>query len=206
MSKPNPSAPFSAAPLLPWALPALMAVTVATAVWSYARVGEVEAAPGSPYYDKAVKEAINGLVNPGGAAAAPAPGTRPALPAGLNPADHYWCEQCKTYHKRDAQGNAQPAAQPAAQGGTQPAAQPAAHPAPELPPLVTGKPPGDYYWCDECLAFHQRPAVPPQPAAADPGAIPPLPDGLNPADYYWCANCKAYHLRKTDQPVHPEGK
>ena len=195
---PEPDTPRAPA-WLAWLAPVLAAGAVAAAVASYPRSGETQAAPGSPYYGKAVREAMTGLVNPG-AAAAPSP--RPPLPAGLSPNDHYWCEQCKAYHRRDAQGNAQPAAQ----GGTQTAAQPAAHPAPELPPLVTGKPPGDYYWCDECLAFHQRPAVPPQPAAADPGAIPPLPDGLNPADYYWCANCKAYHLRKTDQPVHPEGK
>lgn len=197
MSKPRLSTGLSTAPFLPWTLPVLAVLTVVAAVWSYNLHPEVEAAPGSPYYDKAVKEAISGLVNPG-AAAAPQPDARPALPAGLNPADHYWCEQCKAYHKRDAQAAAQP--------GSQPAAQPDVHPAPELPPLVTGKPPGNYYWCDDCLAFHLRPAVSPQAAVGDPAGIPPLPAGLNPADYYWCPNCKAYHLRQSDQPAHPEGK
>lgn len=211
MSKNNPQ--IIAAVMRSWALPAAGVGVVVAAMWSYDRTGEVHAAAGSPYYDKAVKEAIAGLVNTG---AAPAPAGRPPLPAGLSPDDYYWCDQHQTYHKRET---------PAAGQGQAAAANPAAatppnvHPAPALPPLVAGKPPLDYYWCDECLAFHLRPdrvaqpavAAQPPPAAAAPGtqpaqgaeAIPPLPAGLNPADYYWCPNCKTYHPRQQATPGQP---
>jgi len=196
MSNHNPQ--IIAAVMRSWALPLVAAGLVAAAVGSYDRSGEVHAAAGSPYYDKAVKEAIAGLVTP---AAAPAPAGRPPLPAGLSPDDYYWCEEHQTYHKRETPGQGQPAAaNPAA------ATPPNVHPEPALPPLVTGKPPLDYYWCDDCQAFHLRPdrapqpaaAAPPTPAGAVPGtqpaqgteAIPPLPAGYSPNDYDWCPNCK----------------
>jgi len=205
--------------LTPWALPAVAAATVTAAVWSYARTDEVHAAGGSPYYDKAVKEAMAGLVNPGGAAATPQ--GQPPLPAGLSPADYYWCEQHKEYHKRDAaipgqgqaagaQGAATPAAVPPGA-----AAMPQAHATPEIPPLLAGNSPFDYIWCDSCKAFHRKPPPAAQPAAtpgAQPGAtpaaqpadmIPPLPAGYDPNKYYWCPNCKAYHPRQSNNPVHP---
>lgn len=56
---------FSSAVLRLWSLPLIAAGVVAAAVWSYGRPGEVQAAPGSPYYDKAVKEAMNGLTQLG---------------------------------------------------------------------------------------------------------------------------------------------
>lgn len=80
------------------------------------------------------------------------------------------------------------------------------------PALPAGLAPEDYYWCEQCKAYHKRqpaqgqPAgvVPPPVAGGDPGqavgqgaeAIPPLPAGLSAADYYWCTNCKAYHKRQ----------
>jgi hypothetical protein len=46
-------------------MPAAVAGVIVTAVISYARSGETYAAAGSPYYGKAVQEAIAGLKNLG---------------------------------------------------------------------------------------------------------------------------------------------
>ena len=145
---------------------------VAAAVWSYARTEVVEAGGGSPYYDSAVKQALTGLRNVG-SGGVDVPAGRPPLPAGLDPAEYYWCEQCKTYHKREA----------GAPAGGQPAAQPAVAVADPFapPPLL------------------QRLPESPAPGAVQPGAaaaLPPLPAGLNPAEYYWCEHCKTYHQRE----------
>lgn len=202
--------------IAPWLVPLAATVVVAAAVISYSRSGDEPVAGGSPYYDKAVKEALAGLRNPGGKAL---PETRPALPAGLSPDEYYWCEQCKAYHKRQpAQG--QPGAVPPSPvaGGNAP--QAAAQPSDAIPPLPAGLSADDYYWCTNCKAYHKRQATPGQPgadaahppaAAGDPAhaavaqgsteAIPPLPEGLSPNDYYWCANCKAYHPRQAGQPA-----
>ena len=89
------------------------------------------------------------------------------------------------------------------------------------PPLQAGLSPDEYYWCEQCKAYHKRqpvqgqpagtapppvagsgpvaPATPGMPAAQPDATIPPLPAGLDPADYYWCANCKAYHKRQPAQ-------
>lgn len=103
-SKPSQSAPPpspGAALARKWALPAVAGVMALAAVVSYARHEEREATPGSPYYDKAVREAVHGLANPAAGRAAAAPANRPPLAAGLNPADYYWCDNCQTYHKRE---------------------------------------------------------------------------------------------------------
>ena len=195
-----------------WVVPLVAAGVVAAAVISYLRTVEPQAAPGSPYYGKAVKEAAAGLTNPGLEAV---PEGRPALPAGYSPEDVYWCEQCKAYHRRQpAGGQAAGAGQPAAGAG--PARQ--TSPTDEtIPPVLSGLSPDDYYWCPNFKVFHKRPP-PGQPAgnaqpaaagtvpAAQPGgAIPPLPAGYSPDDYYWCVNCKAYHKRQPAQPG-PQGE
>jgi len=90
-----------------------------------------------------------------------------------------------------------------------PGAKPAATP---QPPLPAGLSPNDYYWCEQCKAYHPRQAaqgqpagvVPPPVAGSNPApaavlpaeAIPPLPAGFSPNDYYWCPTCKAYHPRQ----------
>jgi hypothetical protein len=125
-----------------WLVPVATVGVLAAALLSYDRDGEIQAAPGSPYYDKAVREAIHGLQNPG-AKALPAAGI-PPLPAGLSPDEHYWCENCKTYHKR-VPGQSPPAA------GVTPPAAPAA-----IPPLPEGLSPADYYWCENCKTYHAR--------------------------------------------------
>jgi hypothetical protein len=127
---------------------AAAAVAVA-AVISYGRHEERQAAAGSPYYGKAVREAINGLTKTGAVAE---PAARPALPEGFSPDEYYWCENCQAYHKRQP-GQAQaPAAASPQVAGVQAA-----------------------------------------------GGVPPLPEGLSPADYYWCEKCKSYHARQSGQ-------
>lgn len=189
-----------------WVVPVAVAGVVAAAVISYLRTVEPQAAPGSPYYTKAVKEAAAGLANPGLEAV---PDGRPALPAGYSPEDVAWCEQCKAYHKRQpAAGQAAGAGQPAVGAG--PARQ--ATPTDEtIPPVLSGLSPDDYYWCPNCKVFHKRPppgqpegnarpaAAGAVPAAQPAGAIPALPAGYSPDDYYWCVNCKAYHKRQPAQ-------
>lgn len=147
-----------------WIVPAVVTCTLVAAVVSYTRSAEIHAAAGSPYYSKAVQEALAGLQNSGEKEAIP---TVPALPAGLSPAEHYWCEQCKTYHKRQPAG--------AAAGGT---------PAPVPAPAAGGAP-----------VPAPAAGVSPVPVAGAAAAVPALPQGLSPADYYWCANCKVYHSR-----------
>lgn len=205
--QPNPSALAKT-----WLVPVLVAGVAAAAVLSYTRTPETQAAPGSPYYDRAVKEAMNGLVNPGGAAAAAAaaaatPDAIPPLPAGLSPDEYYWCKDHKAYHKRQPEGAGQPgvAAQPGA-APAQPGAAPAAQPDLTIPPLLAGLSPDDYDWCANCKVFHPKA----KPGAAQPGAaaqpsdaIPPLPPQFSPNDYYWCKGCKAYHPRQSATPVHP---
>jgi hypothetical protein len=143
------------------------------AVFSYSVPDRDQAASGAPLYDQAVKEALRGLSNPG-TKAQPAGAGRPALPAGLSADDHYWCENCKAWHKKQAPGDPQ-APQPTPAGSA---------PAPATPrvviPYALGMAPGDQ-----------------QPAAA----IPPLPAGLSPAEHYWCDKCKAWHKRPEAQPA-----
>ena len=97
------------------------------------------------------------------------------------------------------------------------------------PPLAAGLSPDDYFWCEQCKAYHKRqpagaapapvagaghgspvtpatPVTPGTPAAVEvppPATIPPLPAGLDPADHYWCANCKTYHKRQPEAAVPP---
>ena len=147
-----------------WLVPAAAAAVVAAAVISYGRTEERQAAAGSPYYDKAVKDAINGLKTPG-AVAAVAEGI-PPLPAGLAAEDYYWCENCKEYHKRDA----------AADGQAPAAVPPAANDAAEIPPLPEGLSASDYYWCANCKAYHARQDGEAQVSPAGWAGVPfPLP-------------------------------
>lgn len=162
--------PFSrsaVARLVPWIVPGAGFALVAAAVWSYARTEVVEAGGGSPYYDSAVKQALTGLRNVG-SGGVDVPAGRPPLPAGLDPAEYYWCEQCKTYHQRE----------PGAAPGAPPAAQPAPAVDPSAPPALLQRPAGG------------------DPAAPVQHAIPPLPDGLDPANYYWDAASRSYRLRQ----------
>lgn len=116
--------------IVPW-IPAWVAAGVVIAsVSSYSRQSEIHAGPGSPYYDKAVREALQGLVNLGGGAQAPAADVPPP-PPGSNPDEVYWCEQCKTYHRR------QPGIPgPDAQQPVVPLQEPEIPPPPGVPPLM----------------------------------------------------------------------
>jgi hypothetical protein len=136
-----------------WIVPCAVTGVLVAAVVSYPRAAEVHAAPGSPYYPKAAREALEGLRNPDGKQAAPA---IPALPAGLSPDEHYWCEQCKAYHKR----------QPGAQAAVPHAApvDPAA-----VPALPAGYDAADHYWCPNCKVYHSRS----NPQAKVPGVPQP---------------------------------
>lgn len=150
-------------PAKSWLIPGLAVGVAAAAVISYGRTEERQAAPGSPYYDKAVKEALNGLKG-ADAAAAPEAGGHPPLPAGLSAADYYWCDTCKAYHKRDAA-----AAQPVAAIAPQAADAGSAN---AIPPLPAGLSAADYYWCPDCKAYHARQA---QAGAAPPAAWAGVP-------------------------------
>lgn len=181
---------------IPWLGAAVAGVVGVAAVVSYATSEETQAQAGSPLYDSAVREALRGLTDLGGGGGADAvPGARPPLPAGLSPADHYWCDKCKAYHRRqpDQALPANPAVPPADGAAQAPAVQASG----AIPPLPEGFSPADYYWCDKCKAYHKRqaepgvpatPSVPPAgggaqaPAVQAPGAIPPLPEGFSPAD------------------------
>ncbi len=148
-------------PAKAWLVPGLAAAVIAAAVISYGGTEERQAAPGSPYYDKAVKEALNGL---NGSNAAPEVGSQPPLPAGLSPAEHYWCENCKTYHKLEPGASA-----PLAAATPQPAVPQSrvAETGDAIPPLAAGLSLDDYYWCPDCKSYHQRQV----PAT---GTTPPL--------------------------------
>jgi hypothetical protein len=206
---------------MPWLVSAVVAGVGVVAAISYVRSQETHAASGSPLYERAVNEAITGLKNPAEKVTA----ARPALPAGLSPDEHYWCESCQAYHKRQA-AEGQPAgvAPPplAAAAPATPLTPAAGTPVPgSIPPLPAGLSADDYYWCADCKGYHKRQpgqdqpagaAVPPGTAdhpagsAAQPaGTVPPLPAGLSPNDYYWCTNCKAYHLRQPAAPAIPAG-
>ena len=122
--------------------------------------------------------------------------------------DFYWCEQCKTYHKRQPQASAQ---QPAV--ARTPGAAPAAAPQSGDAAAARRPSPGpDFYWCEQCKTYHRKP----DPASAQqPGAAlgvphihtaPPAAAGTasSPgADYYYCEQCKTYHRRQpaVQQPV-----
>lgn len=143
---------------------------VAAALISYGQPGIRQAAAGSPYYGKAVAEAINGLKSPGTAAV---PASRPPLPAGFSPAEYEWCETCKTYHKIPAgKAGAPAAAVPAIPAAVAPAAG-------TIPPLPAGLSPADYYWCADCKSYHarqpQQAAPAPAPVAGVPYLLAPLP-------------------------------
>jgi hypothetical protein len=153
-----------------WILPGAVTCVLAAAVVSYPRAEEVHAAPGSPYYSKAAQEALAGLRSSGEKQALPA--ATPALPAGLSPDEHYWCEQCKAYHKRQPGGAPQAGAAPAA-----------AIPSAAIPALPEGLDPAEYYWCANCKVYHSRkdPTVKvPGVGTANPAAPEPLP-GIPPS-------------------------
>jgi hypothetical protein len=155
-----------------WIIPGAVTSVLVAAVVTYPRAAEIHAAPGSPYYPKAVQEALVGLRNPDGKQALPA--ATPALPAGLSPDEHYWCEQCKAYHKRQPGASPQAGAAQAAGGG--PAATPVA--AAEIPPLPQGLNPAEYYWCANCKVYHSHKdptAKVPGVGAANQPAPEPLP-------------------------------
>jgi hypothetical protein len=165
MPEPPPSAKLEL-PGAPWWGTAIVAVIGIAAAVGYSGSREVHAAGGSPLYDTAVREALRGLADAGGGGAAAVAGERPPLPAGLSPADHYWCEKCKTYHRRQPDQSL-----PSAPALAPPAGAAALAPAGGIPPLPAGLAPADYYWCEKCKAYHKRE---PQPAggqaAADPAA------------------------------------
>ena len=113
--KQAPKSAPGGAPVRAW-LGAVAVVALGTiVVVGYTRTPDLAAAPGAGLYDHAVKEALAGLRKHGTRQAGGQ--QRPALPAGLSAADHYWCEQCKAYHKRNSTP-AQPGAvaRPAAPG------------------------------------------------------------------------------------------
>jgi hypothetical protein len=176
MSK-TPSGSGSAFDPKAWIIPGAVTSVLVAAVVSYPRAAEINAAPGSPYYSKAAQEALAGLRSPDEKQALPA--ATPALPAGLSPDEHYWCEQCKAYHKRQPAGVPQAgAASPA--GGA--AAAPAAVDNAGIPSLPQGLDPAEYYWCANCKVYHSRkdPAVKvPGVEAAKPAASEPV-EGIPP--------------------------
>jgi hypothetical protein len=160
------------------------------------------AAPGAALYEQAVKESVITLKSKKEQAALDAQG-RPPSPG----PDYYWCENCKTYHKRPT---------PASPGQPTAAQRAAAPASPQQPDAaVAARPPSpgpDYFWCKNCKTYHKRqtPASPGQPAGAQrPVATPASPQQLldasaarpaSPgADYYWCEKCKTYHKRQAVQ-------
>lgn len=153
------------------------------------------AAPGAPLYEYAVAESVKGMLSKqeqaelGAASRPPSPGP-----------DYFWCENCKTYHKRQAPASAQ---QPVA--AHSPVAVPAASPQPGA--AAATRPPSpeaDYYWCEHCKTYHKKKtaasAAAPQPGD-NPATRPPSPG----ADYYWCQHCKTYHKRKSSASVQQPG-
>jgi hypothetical protein len=179
--------------ILAWSGAVVVAAGALGATLAYHAAEEPQAAPGSPLYQAAVQEALRGLTNLG---ATPAAAVQvPPLPEGLSPADYYWCDKCKTYHRREPAAAGKPGepGQPPAVAGQPPAAAatPAAGPAVggSIPPSPEGLSPADYYWCDKCKTYHPRnPAAgpAPQPAAPQPTPQPapqpaPAHEGVAPA-------------------------
>jgi hypothetical protein len=154
------------------------------------------AAPGAALYENALTESLKSLMSKQEQAELGAEG-RPPSPG----PEYYWCDNCKTYHKRATPASAQ---QPAAvqRPGVTPAASP-------QPAAVAARPPSpgvDYYWCEKCQTYHKKQAVPNQPGAVTPAqhgtpAAAPGVDTRPPSpgpEFFWCDNCKTYHRR---QPV-----
>ena len=161
-----------------WIVPGVVTCVLVAAVVSYPRAAEINAAAGSPYYSKAAQEALVGLRSSGEKQALPA--ATPALPAGLSPDEHYWCEQCKAYHKRQPGGAPQAgvAPVPAAGAAAAPPVAGAAAPTPAaIPSLPQGLNPAEYYWCANCKVYHSRsdPKVSVAGVAAAEVAQPSLP-------------------------------
>jgi hypothetical protein len=162
---------------LEWFWPMASLAVVVGSVMTYGRSAEIHAASGAPLYGKAVQEAMAGLVNLGGAT----PAQKPPLPDGLSPDEHYWCEQCKAYHKGKAPAAQAPGAVPPVAGGV-PAVppNPAAQPAGEIPPLPEGMSAADHYWCVNCKTYHARQAGQANPAQPNPAAWRGVPFPLVP--------------------------
>jgi hypothetical protein len=173
------------------------AIVLSLFAWGSAAAGGAEnrlpestlAAPGSPLYESAVTESVRSLMSKEDQAELEAVG-RPPSPG----PDYFWCEQCKTYHRRQAP----PAA---AQPGTaqRPGAVGAAGRNSNASPVTRPPSPGpDYYWCENCKTYHRR-----QPSVGQAAAPPSTPIHAAPAaaqgnadgDYYYCENCKVYHRR-----------
>ena len=147
------------------------------------------AAPGAPLYEAALRESVQSLMSKQEQAELGAQG-RPPSPG----PDYYWCENCKTYHRRQT---------PASPQQTPPAQGQAVAPAPQNG-AVPSSPGPDTYWCENCKTYHKRQDTPNQHGAAaslpqaTPAAVPGT-DTRPPApgnDYYWCDNCKTYHQRQ----------
>jgi len=146
------------------------------------------AAPGAPLYEYAVTESVKTLMSKQEQAELGAAG-RPPSPG----PDHYWCDNCKTYHKRQT-----PAQQPAV--AQRPVSAPVVSPQPGAAAARPPSPGADSYWCENCKTYHKRqtPASAGQPGAAQkPGASPAAPPAQS-EDFYYCEKCKTYHRR---QPV-----
>jgi len=203
----NDSKPKPPSGRLLWIGAAFAIVISAMAVASYRPDAELNAAPGSPLYGRAVHEAIQGLAGVGKRAGAGQPaGARPPLPAGLSPDEHYWCESCKTYHKRQPAAAIGPDGVPASLArppapGAQPSTPAAQPPTPGAaqPPLPPGVTADEVYWCADCKAYHKRSsqAAPANGADGVPPAAakPPLPPGVSADEVFWCENCKSYHRK-----------
>ena len=136
-------------PGMAWLVPTAVVGMAVAMVISYIRSEEPPVAGGAPLYVKAAHEALEGLRNPQGSQ--PVAAARPALPAGLSPDEYYWCDKCKAYHKRQAEGDAPPQV-----AGTTPQATPGTQPNATIPPLPLEFSPADYYWCPDCKAYHPR--------------------------------------------------
>ena len=166
-------------PGIAWLVPAAAAAMAAAMVISYGGSAEPPVAGGAPLYVKAAHEALEGLRNPqGGQPVNQPPAAHPALPAGLSPADYYWCDSCKAYHKRQQAGDTPP------QGAGTPT--PGSQPNTAIPPLPPEFSPADYYWCPDCKAYHPRqgpgnvpPALLAAPEPSAPQPAPPAPARTN---------------------------
>jgi len=90
--------------------------------------------------------------------AAPAASPQPAAATVARPPspgpDYYWCEKCKTYHKRQAVPNQPGAAVPESPGTTALREAAAAPGVDARPPPSPGE---GYYWCEKCKTYHRRP-------------------------------------------------